>query len=410
MPYYPVSPLAYGSAPAYRPAYAPQAAYSAPYQAPAPTPPPLVAGYYGPVQPAQFNPAPPAPFPPHCPAPEIKPPAQAEQPPAKKAEEAAAKQPEPQPAEAPAELPAPDFGAPGPQAAVSGGEGFAAPQMIGDLLGYAASRRISTVSGPAVARLPVVSFGSFKIGENESPRPQCRVFGSYNFFSNVFPALNPAPVPSFDIHRQTQGFEWAFFGGCASVGLRVPIVYTTGNASLQNQEFGDLSVILKYALVNDCVNGYVLSTGLVVTAPTGEDFDTVEGYRVDATLLQPFLGYLIDRDRIYIHGFTSVVVPTEFRVPTVILSDLGVGFWLYRSNCKKLITGIVPTVEGHANIPVSHRGADEFKVGFPDEGVITGGLHVIFFRKAILTLGASVPVTGPQPYDIEATAQLNVRF
>ena len=41
---------------------------------------------------------------------------------------------------------------------------------------------------------------------------------------------------------------------------------------------------------------------------------------------------------------------------------------------------------------------------------ITSGVNFEFYRTAVLTLGFVTPVTGPRPFDYEATALLNIRF
>jgi len=44
---------------------------------------------------------------------------------------------------------------------------------------------VSKVIVPTTVRIPVSSTGAFKIGENESPRPEDRAFFTYNFYSDV---------------------------------------------------------------------------------------------------------------------------------------------------------------------------------------------------------------------------------
>ena len=70
----------------------------------------------------------------------------------------------------------------------------------------------------------------------------------------------------------------------------------------------------------------------------------------------------------------------------------------------------MPTVEAHANTPLSKRGVEQDPVGLTDQIIVTGGLHFGMFKRATLTFGASAPVTGPQPFDLEGFAQFNYRF
>jgi hypothetical protein len=105
--------------------------------------------------------------------------------------------------------------------------------------------------------------GAFKIAENESPRPQDRVFVTYNYYRDVGSVE--------DVHRETIGFEKALLGGRASVGLRLPFFQVRGNDAGQGTDVGDLSVVLKYALLDDSATGSAVSAGLVITAPTGPE-------------------------------------------------------------------------------------------------------------------------------------------
>jgi hypothetical protein len=395
-------------APAYRPVV-PVTAMSAPAPAAPRGPAPFITGYVTGASPAPNCPQPATPAP-AAPAPA------APAPPARKKDEKADKKDEradtaPAQDQLPSTLPSQNALAQAPEAGTEAAPSYA-PNMIGDLIGYTGLRSIrgGRSSSSSDLYLPLTQFGTFKISENESPRPQTRVFGTYSYFNNVDGSINGHPAPSVDVHRETTGFEYAFWGGNASVGMRVPFVQTRGDQGIDDSQVGDLSIILKGALYNNCKTHSVLSAGLVVTVPTGGGFNTFDGLKINPTLLQPWLGGILDLDRFYIHGFTGGVAPTDLHVPVLVDADLGIGFWLYRCNGKHFLTGIVPTVEGHANIPVSNRGIRNDPVGFPDEGVVTGGMHFIFCRRATLTLGASVPLTGPQPYDIEGEAQFNFRF
>lgn len=68
------------------------------------------------------------------------------------------------------------------------------------------------------SRPPFPSAGGFKIAENESPRPQDRIFFNNNFFDNI----NNTNTDIASVQRQTIGFEKTFLDGDASVGVRVP--------------------------------------------------------------------------------------------------------------------------------------------------------------------------------------------
>ena len=41
---------------------------------------------------------------------------------------------------------------------------------------------------------------------------------------------------------------------------------------------------------------------------------------------------------------------------------------------------------------------------------MTFGSHFIVRQRGIVTLGVATPLTGPQPFDVEAIAQFNLRY
>lgn len=314
-----------------------------------------------------------------------------------------------------AQAPTTDAFAQAPEAGAEAASSFN-PQMMGDILGYAAERTVfvnrgATISphGTATARVPLAQRGPFKIADNESPRPQDRIFITYNYFDNVNHSINPPGVPNFNVHYETIGFEKTLLDGDASFGLRVPFVQFDGSGGVSASDFGDMSFIFKYALVNDRQSGNVLSGGLVLTVPTGPDVHLADGTKLDSWIIQPWGGYVYNMEDLYFQGFFSLPVPTDSRDVTLMFIDNAVGYWMYRDNGGSGLTGIVPTLETHVNIPLNHRGADAFPVGFSDQVVMTGGVHFIA-NRAVFSLGVSVPFTGPQPYDIEGFAQFNWRF
>jgi hypothetical protein len=253
----------------------------------------------------------------------------------------------------------------------------------------------STVVTRRAVHVPIVSRGAFKISEDESPRPQDRVFIGYNYFADVsVPGVN-----TFQVHRETFGFEKAFLDGNASFGMRVPVIQAGGEFGFD--DVGDLTFIGKYAFYNDRETGNLLSAGLAVTAPTGNSILLADGTTLHSTLLQPYVGWIWRADRFYSLGFGSVVVPTDSRDVTFGAFDAGFGY---------LVTNwLAPTFEAHVNTAFNHRGFEGDPIGFADNVVLTGGFHS-FIGRSILTAGVAVPVTGPRIYDVEAIVQFNFRF
>jgi hypothetical protein len=294
-----------------------------------------------------------------------------------------------------------------------GGESVAsaAPFMIGDLgVGGYARQVVRVRQGTSVALVPIVTGGAFKIEDNESPRPVDRVFINYNYFNDVgIPGIS-----NFNLNREVVGFEKTFLGGDASVGLRLNFLQTDGAGALTTAHdgFGDLTIITKYAFLNNFTTGNVVSGGLALTVPTSRDVFLADGTRFDPVLFQPYGGFIYNLDNLYALGFASIIVPTDARDAVISTESLALGYRLYQAtDCNSIITGITPTVEGHATIPFSKRGlATGTLIGFPDIFDLTTGVHVGIGARSLLTTAVVVPLTGPKPFDIEAVVQFNFRF
>lgn len=247
-----------------------------------------------------------------------------------------------------------------------------------------------------------VARGAFKVAENESPRPQDRIFGTYNYYNNV--------DKTQDVHRETVGFETTLFGDDFSVGMRLPFFQPSGPGFFNQSGVSDLNIVLKYAAIND--PDTVLSTGLVVTTPTGDQpFVLIpQGNRlaeVHSVLLQPFVGYLWRREDFFVHGFSSVMVPTDSRDVTVMYNDVGIGYWLYRG--AGALSAVVPTFEVHVNTPLNHRDA-EGMVKFNDSVNLTAGSSFLFGDRTSLGVAVGTPVTGPRLFAVEALVNFNIGF
>jgi hypothetical protein len=311
----------------------------------------------------------------------------------------------------------------------------------------------TTVNGVSIfAAVPDLAFGAFKVAENESPIPRDRVFAYYNHYTGVlgvvegstlstatlppdtagnsFPALTyTGNTIRFDVYREVIGFEKTFFDGQASVELRVPFfqtggipVSTTGvstapdgsgdtfnapiNSNLDAESnVGDMTVVLKYAPYLNRDTGNAVAVGLAVTIPTGPTIPTANG-NANCWLFQPYVGFLYNfGTNWYAEGYSSVAIPTNSNTDLLLFEDIGVGYWLYQGN--SFLTGIVPTVEFHANIAPNDKECIGYNTNELD---ITAGVHAIFNRRAILTLAGSIPVSGPLPYTFEGIIQLNYMF
>jgi hypothetical protein len=221
-------------------------------------------------------------------------------------------------------------------------------------------------------------------------------------------------------YRYIFGFEKTFNEGMGSIGLRFPIDTLSASSQIPNlgktsTAVGDLSVILKYILAENKRTGSLVSTGLMISTPTGPHNFANANYlqNIHTTTFQPYLGYICNWRRLYFQGFSVLSAPVNFNDVTFLFNDIGVGYFLYRSpDPRRFITAIAPTFEVHVNTPLNHR--DVFnpfdRAGTPDVVDLTYGLNVGFYGSSVLTLAFINPVTSPKPFDYEATVFLNIFF
>ncbi len=246
------------------------------------------------------------------------------------------------------------------------------------------------------------------ITDNDSPRPQDRVYGGYNFYDDIGGAVNPG-VPQTDQQRQTVGFEKTFLGGDASFGMRLPFVQQYGGGIPGTNNVGDLSLLFKYALMNNRETGDLLSAGFVLTTPTGSgDATLVDGTQAPhSTLFQPWVGFVRTFDRGYVQGISSFLVPSDDRDPTLFNNSLAVGYYLYQ-NAGGFLSSVAPVAEFHVRTPLSNRNPSGL-VFLQDQVNVNGGVHFRFGRAALNT-SVCVPVVGPRPWNVEAIAYFNYNF
>lgn len=264
-------------------------------------------------------------------------------------------------------------------------------------------------------RVPVAS-RTYKVSENESPRPGDRVYFMFNYFDDMFGAVNRqvGNIGAFDQHREGIGFEKTFLNGWSSIGMRLPVSTIWSNSVLPelqetDPELGDLTMIFKVSPYYDPRTQNVFTFGLAVSLPTAQGVSEP----FNSTALQPFIGWIWTFGDLYFQGFTAVDVPTDSNDVTLLFNDIGVGYWIYRTvRPDSVVTGVAPTLEAHINNPLNHRGAFDFldPAGTADWVSITVGTTFQFYGRSTLALGGNMPVTGPKPYDFEILCQLNWYF
>ncbi|MCX7700278.1 MAG: hypothetical protein N2039_05330 [Gemmataceae bacterium] len=266
--------------------------------------------------------------------------------------------------------------------------------------------------------------GGIKIAEGDSPRPTNRLYYNYNFFGNV-DVNTPANVltnvlPRMQVHRHIIGFEKTLLDGDASVGLRLPFFSMGGGSVAYETGFvGDLSVITKYAIINNQETGNVWSAGLILGTPTGGSPNPIanqgnqrpEQPRYRGVQIVPYTGYILNFccQRLYLQGFHSIAVPTENEEPTFISNGFGLGYWLVREPHADFIQGFVPTVEVHVNTPLNNFSASLIGQTLMRNSVnLTSGAYIVLPRS-IIGGAVGVPLSWG-PHRIEALASWTLRF
>jgi hypothetical protein len=269
-----------------------------------------------------------------------------------------------------------------------------------------------TVVGP-VTKLPLTGqYGGIQLVENDNPRPTDRFYFGYNYYDRVGASLNPGGQ-FVNVNRETIGFEKTFLRGDASIGLRLPFNQVNG-ADIRGRQVGDLTILTKFVITGDRQTGDLLSTGFILTTPTGGSPFGVPVVLADGSpvphtwLFQPWVGFIKNYDRMYVQGVTNVVVPATNETVTFLGNTLGAGYWMYRNPEGRYLTGIVPIAEVNVRTPLNHRDPNGL-IYMQDMVNVNAGVH---FRtpRAVFSGGVSVPTVGPRPWGIEAIAYMNYLF
>jgi len=262
-----------------------------------------------------------------------------------------------------------------------------------------------------LARFPGVVRGAFKVTENESPRPTTRFYVSYYFYDQVFNSISSPDVPRTQLHQEIIGYEQAFLNNKASISVRLPYNQLVSEGFYTDTSLGDLTFVGKVVVYEDREVGDLISTGLVVTLPTGERpfANTITGDNVRGSYIQPFVGYIISNGDWYLQGLSSLAVPTDSNDVMLLANSAQVGYYLYR-NPGGVISAIIPTAEMHLNTPLTNRYSNTNPTAFPDSLTALAGTQFVYRQKSSLGVVVGAPVTGPRPFSLQLTAQLNIFF
>ncbi len=302
-----------------------------------------------------------------------------------------------------------------------------APEMLGDQPPPFLSVPPRFVPPPTIPRGQpagiVPGTRGFKVADNGSPRPQDRIYVNFNYFDDMFAASNlraGADLRDVRLYREAFGIEKTFLAGTASFELRLPLhtvsMHTAdSNLNGTSSDLGDLSMVLRYALWRDVEQDNWLTAGLAVTVPSGPDsIANIEVPHLShSTILQPFVGVLWNVGNFYVQGFSALDVPTDSSDVTLFFNDVGLGYFLYRSeDADRFLTAVAPCFEVHVTTPLNHRGplSQGNPLTAPDEVDLSFVANFEFRNRTRLAAGIVTPVTGPRPFNVEAIVQLRLRY
>ena len=231
--------------------------------------------------------------------------------------------------------------------------GMPAPAFFGDFAGINAR----AVRGARFRQIPVLpTYNAMKVTDNDGPRPSDRYYFTLNQFADVNGSVNPPGSPSMRLNRQVVGVETVIddqFG----FGLRVPFVQLNGPTDVDAREIGDITAVLKYALVNDPCSGNACTIGINLTFPTGGRGDTSDLINAEiprGVFAQPWIGAVWNSGDAFVQGVSAIVLPTQPVYPVALFNSVGAGYWLYGNGRDSLVRGIAPVVELHLNTPLNN--------------------------------------------------------
>jgi hypothetical protein len=307
--------------------------------------------------------------------------------------------------------------------------------MIGDmspLTTHAIFPHATAVQPPGPPQPPSARGGSpifpsvrnFKMSENQSPRPQDRVFFNFNYYNNMNDTLNRlvgSPVTQMKAYVYNFGIEKTFNDGMGSVGIRVPLDNLSANSFANvigtptSTSLGNITIFTKYILAQNRQTGSLISACFAITPQTGPGRFAGAPYLfpLNSTSFQPCIAYIYNYNRFYLQGFSGFSFSANPNDVSFIYNDVAVGYYLYRNpDSRSWLTSFAPTAELHIDNPLNHRdplnSAD--LAGSPDVVDMTFGLNFGIKNTAVLTAAFAVPVTSLKPFDSEAILMLNIFF
>ena len=288
------------------------------------------------------------------------------------------------------------------------------------------------VPGSRGATLVIPSIRDIKISEDQSPRPQDRVYFTFNYFQGVNDQVNTrlqAPIGYTQVFRYIAGFEKTFLDGQGSIGIRVPLDSVTANTRLvarigqfwrhQHGRRGhehlrqirlarkprDRKPALRRASQSRRRPARADSRALIRSPPRRT---APASSRSWATSTTP-----ADSTSTVSPSWTSRRPATTPSCSTTISGSATSSAGPIPMPClRRCISMIAPTFEVHVTDPLNHRNPYSLRdpAGMTDIVNLTYGINIGIFERTLITFGVVTPVTSPKPFDFEAMAFVNYFF
>jgi hypothetical protein len=343
-----------------------------------------------------------------------------------------------------------------PRTSRSGDRLSSVPQMFGDFFANGGQFLVDAqfTGGPQLVFADVPTAGGsrrVKIGENNKPYTDDRVYFMYNHFHNALQVRGPVvdfetqqitgfagPARQFPVDRYTFGIEKSFFDGSCSAELRMPFSSTYeftddqpgSHFDIRGGKVGNLAVILKALLLASDTSA--VAAGLGIDLPTGSDVNgrfanTNFAVQNQAYHLLPFVGLLCSpNDVFFFNGFAQLDLAAngnaidvqdmfnpaasgrlgKYTEQNLLYLDASGGVWLYRNPDAVRFTGLAGIAELHYTttmqdtdiVPLQQQQQLMTNSGFQnfsnrqDILNVTAGLHAELGDDSNVRVAVVVPV------------------
>jgi hypothetical protein len=297
---------------------------------------------------------------------------------------------------------------------------------------------------------PVVLPGLLTATYAESAVPLDRVYFNYSYMNGFQTFQNQIFLPEkgtgnpplrqlgFNLNTFDVGAEKTFFDGRVSIYASVPFLDAADNTTtLQAVDgLGDVAAGFKVVLWCDPGAGDFLTAGLTVSTPTGREttlpeeivihttstkfstknpliYTTLTETELNPTYFQPWTAGLVRWDQFFVQDYVGIVVASDSRVSTFVNNDLTVGYMLYDYHGGGWLTGVTPTIDLQALLPVNHVGTPRSilavpkgipadlpapSVQFSDQLFTSAGIAWGLGDQVVLSTSAFFPVVAPRSY------------